>query len=65
MSTIMKRDIKTEQIVVRFDKRSYDKICEYAEIEHRGLGEFVRHAALYYIEQFNNDSISLRVASDH
>ena len=65
MSTIMKRDIKTEQIVVRFDKRSYDKICEYAEVEHRGLGEFVRHAALYYIEQFSNDHISLRIASDH
>ena len=60
----MKKDIKTEQIVVRFDKRSYDKICEYAEIEHRGLGEFVRHAALFYIEHFNNNNISLKIKSD-
>ena len=60
----MKNSIKTEQIVVRFDKRSYDKIREYAEMEHRGLGEFVRHAALYYIEQSNNNNISLKVTND-
>jgi len=43
---------KTKQIVIRFDKASHEKIKEYAEKEHRGLGEFVRHAALYYIEHF-------------
>ena len=46
----MKANTKVKQIVVRFDQQSYDKISEHAEIEHRGLGEFVRHAALYYIE---------------
>jgi len=60
----MKKEVKTEQIVVRFDKNSYDKICEFAETEHRGLGEFVRHAALYYIEQFNNKNISLKIVGD-
>ena len=46
----MKKETKTKQIAVRFDDRSYDKICRIAEAEHRGLGEFVRHAALFYIE---------------
>ena len=40
-----------KQIVVRFDQHSYDLIKEYAKIEHRGIGEFVRHAALDYIER--------------
>ena len=46
----MKTKVKVKQIVVRFDQQSYDKISEHAEKEHRGLGEFVRHAALHYIE---------------
>jgi len=50
----MKKPNKTKQIVIRFDEASYARISEYAEIEHRGLGEFVRHAALHYIENFNN-----------
>jgi hypothetical protein len=48
----MKKETKTKQIVVRFDKLSYGDISEYAELEHRGLGEFVRHATLFYIENF-------------
>jgi len=51
----MKKEIKEKQVVVRFDKSSYDKISEHAELEHRGLGEFVRHAALVYIEIFNQE----------
>ena len=51
----MKKEIKEKQIVVRFDKSSYDKICGHAKLEHRGLGEFVRHAALVYIELFNQE----------
>jgi len=43
---------KTKQIVIRFDEPSHAKIKIYADKEHRGLGEFVRHAALYYIEHF-------------
>ena len=49
----MKSKTKVKQIVVRFDQDSYDKISAHAAIEHRGLGEFVRHAALYYIENFS------------
>ena len=49
----MKKETKTKQIVVRFDNSSYEKISAYSEAEHRGLGEFVRHAALYYIEYFD------------
>ena len=49
----MKKETKSKQVVVRFDTHSYDKIKEYAEIEHRGMGEFVRHATLEYIENFN------------
>ena len=52
---IMKKETKEKQIVVRFDKSSYDKISECAALEHRGLGEFVRHAALVYIEMYNQD----------
>ena len=44
---------KVKQIVVRFDQHSYDKIKEFADTEHRGMGEFVRHAALDYIEKNN------------
>lgn len=47
----MKKETKVKQIVIRFDNYSYDIIKESAEIEHRGLGEFVRHAALDYIEK--------------
>jgi len=47
----MEKDTKIKQVVVRFDNHSYDMICEFAKSEHRGLGEFVRHAALIYIEQ--------------
>jgi len=46
----MKKEAKTNQVVVRFDNPCYKKIREYAEIEHRGVGEFVRHATLDYIE---------------
>ena len=46
----MKKGTKTRQIVVRFDEISYEKISAYSEAEHRGLGEFVRHATLHYIE---------------
>ena len=48
----MKTKTKVKQIVARFDQVSYDMISEHAEREHRGLGEFIRHAALYYIENF-------------
>ena len=47
----MKKEVKTKQIVVRFDKTSWDKINAFAEKEHRSLGEFVRHVALLYIEE--------------
>ena len=46
----MKHEPKPKQIVVRFDIPSYEKIKEYAAAEHRGFGDFVRHATLYYIE---------------
>jgi len=49
----MKRGTKVKQIVIRFDYPSYNKISDYAEKEHRGLGEFVRHAVLIYIEQYD------------
>jgi uncharacterized protein (DUF1778 family) len=42
---------KTKQIVIRVDKQSHDSISEYAKLEHRGIGEFVRHTALDYIEK--------------
>ena len=54
----MKKEVKTKQIVVRFDDQSYEKISEYAELDHRGLGEFVRHATLLYISQFNKEKDS-------
>ena len=49
----MTKETKTKQIVVRFDPHSYEKINDFAKAEHRGLGEFVRHATLYYIENFD------------
>ena len=51
----MNNEPKTKQVVVRFDSSSYDKISYYAKLEHRGLGEFVRHAALFYIEHFGEN----------
>ena len=57
----MKPKTKVKQIVVRFDQPSYDKISERAETEHRGLGEFVRHAALYYIEHFDKAKAGLNL----
>ena len=54
----MKNGIKAKQIVVRFDSNSYDKISQYADVEHRGMGEFVRHATLLYIEQFYRDIVN-------
>ena len=48
----MKKDTKAKQIAIRFDSHSYDKISKYAKMEHRGLGSFVRHATLFYIENF-------------
>jgi len=53
----MGKAIKTKQVVVRFDDQAYDSICQLAEFEHRGLGEFVRHAALIYIERYDNESL--------
>jgi len=51
MENKMKKGTKAKQIVVRFNDHSYDEISKYAELEHRGLGEFVRHATLIYIER--------------
>ena len=51
----MKTGAKTKQIVVKFDVPSYGKISEYAKKEHRGLGEFARHAVLVYIEQYDKE----------
>ena len=51
----MKKETKVKQIVIRFDNHSYERIKECAEIEHRGLGEFVRHATLDYIESFEKN----------
>jgi len=56
MRIVMNKSTKSKQIVVRFSDHSYDMISEYAEMEHRGLGEFVRHATLIYIEQFYKDA---------
>jgi hypothetical protein len=55
----MKRPTKVKQIVVRFDQSSYDLISRHAEIEHRTLGEFVRHAALEYIDMFHKGKENL------
>ena len=50
----MKKGTKAKQIAVRFDLHSYEKINKYAASEHRGLGEFVRHAVLFYMEYFES-----------
>jgi len=55
---IMKKTTKTKQVAVRFDNPSYDKINEYARVEHRGLGEFVRHAVLVYLERYEKKDVS-------
>lgn len=55
----MNQGIKAKQIVVRFDHSSYDKIQDYATMEHRGLGEFVRHAVLVYIERLEEEEKTL------
>ena len=54
----MKKITKTKQVAVRFDNSSYDKINEYARMEHRGLGEFVRHAVLVYLERYEKKDVS-------
>jgi len=54
----MEKAKKTRQIVIRFDDPSYNKIKIYADKEHRGMGEFVRHAALFYIEHFEKAKIA-------
>jgi len=46
----MQKETKVKQIAVRFDEHSYKKISHYAAMEHRGLGEFIRHTALFYME---------------
>ena len=56
----MKPKTKVKQIVVRFDQKSYDEINTHAEIEHRTLGEFVRHAALDYIEKSDQKEANSR-----
>ncbi|MCL2372356.1 MAG: hypothetical protein FWC78_03020 [Defluviitaleaceae bacterium] len=47
----MEKESKTKQIAIRFDIGSYEKINKFATKEHRGLGDFVRHATLSYIEK--------------
>ena len=51
MENKMKTKTKVKQIVIRFDQESFDLIREYSRTEHRGIGEFVRHAALDYVEK--------------
>ena len=46
---------KIKQIAIRFDSNSYNKISRIAKMEHRGIGEFVRHAVLVYVENLNKD----------
>jgi len=50
---MMKKGAKTNQVAVRFDLDSYARINDYAISEHRGIGEFVRHATLFYMEHFD------------
>lgn len=54
----MKTNTKTKQIAVRFDQHAYDKIKKYADVEHRGIGEFVRHTTLFYMEHFDKLKLS-------
>jgi len=51
----MNKDTKTKSVAIRFDNHSYEKIGRCAEAEHRGMGSFVRHATLLYIESFTAD----------
>jgi len=48
----MKRETKSKQIIVKLDDLSYDKIKRQAEIEHRCLSEFIRHAVLCYFDNY-------------
>lgn len=50
----MKKGAKSKQIAVRFDLQAYERINEIAALEHRGLGEFVRHAVLVYVERIED-----------
>ena len=59
----MSGGLKARQIVVRFDVPSFEKIRMLANIEHRGLGEFVRHAVLVYIEGFDKENKVLEEVS--
>jgi uncharacterized protein (DUF1778 family) len=52
----MKTPTKVKQIVVRFDEHYFDLISAHAETEHRGVGEFIRHAALHYIERLDREN---------
>lgn len=54
----MKEKANVKQIAVRFDRDSYDKIVAYSKLEHRGLGEFVRHATLTYVENYEKEGES-------
>ena len=45
----MDKKAKSKQIAVRFDNFYYEKVKFYADEEHRGLGEFIRHATLCHI----------------
>ena len=47
----MGKRIKSKQILVKVDIPSYDKIHDWAIVEHRGLVDFIRHTVLVYIEQ--------------
>jgi len=49
----MNKEPLVKQIVIRVDSNSFRLIKEYANTEHRGLGDFVRHAALDYIENYD------------
>ena len=55
----MNNDFRTVKVVIRFDNNSYETIKECARIEHRSMGELVRHAALEYIENFYNVKTAL------
>ena len=60
----MQRGTKGKTIVTRFDDNAYENIRKYAAIEHRGLGEFVRHATLFYIEGLDREQKSANEKGD-
>ena len=60
----MKSEAKGRQIVVRFSDPSYNAIKEFAAVEHRGLGDFVRHATLHYIEHTHKKNDSPGTSND-